>query len=532
MMKFGYFPILILYFQLPVKMLSLLLLLSISHSPVRHPVTEDLPTVTLGADDHNYYAVAKWLMKSVDWILSQFGMQHDNTLFIITYASLVFLISFGIGWILQWIIVKAVNRLSKHWRNDLYMKMAHSQFFTKISRLIPALLFLVFIQFTLTYRAILSGWMTRITWIYVIYILADSITTFVEVLWIHLDERENHKKLPLKGVMQLIKGIVWLIVVIIVVAILLDKSPASLLAGIGAFAAVLMLVFKDSILGVVAGIQLSENDSLHVGDWIKVPGTDANGIVTEVSLTAVKVTNFDKTVTTLPPYNLVSGSFTNYRPMQASGTRRIMRSYMIDSDSIVPVNDELLQEFARVPLMSDWIAAKIRQRNDGRVEDVSNSEGLADGSLDTNLGIFRAYVKLYLDANPDIEHSDPVNSQCFVCTLPQTPTGVPLQIYCFTNTSVWISYEGIQSAVFEHIAVMMAKFRLYTNENASGRDELVNGVLEANKAPSDYFGIPYPFYMGGGNPANPGVAPSASSPASTSSFSSAASPQESSSVSK
>lgn len=487
------------------------ILLFISHSPVRHPVTEDFPTVTLGADEQNYYAVAKWLMKAVDWILSQLGLQHDNSLFIILYASLVFLISFGVGWILQWIIVKAVDRLSKHWRNDLYLKMAHSQFFTKISRLIPALLFLIFIQFTLTYRATLSGWMTRITWIYVIYILADSITRFVEVLWVHLDERENHKKLPLKGVMQLIKGIVWLIAVIIVVAILLDKSPASLLAGIGAFAAVLMLVFKDSILGVVAGIQLSENDSLHVGDWIKVPGTDANGIVTEVSLTAVKVTNFDKTVTTLPPYNLVSGSFTNFRSMQISGTRRIMRSYMIDSDSVLPVNDELLEEFGRVPLMSDWISAKKRQREAGKEEDVNNSEGLVDGSLDTNLGVFRAYVKLYLDANQNIEHNDPAESQCFVSTLSQTPTGIPLQIYCFTNTSAWIAYEGIQSTIFEHIAVMMAKFRLYTNENASGRDELVNGVLEANKAPSDYFGIPYPFYMGGGNPANPGAAPSASS---------------------
>ena len=169
-----------------------------------------------------------------------------------------------------------------------------------------------------------------------------ALSALIGGVWEHLDARENKRKLPLKGLAQLAKGIVWIVAAIVVIAILVDKSPAALLAGLGAFATVLMLIFKDSILGLVAGVQLSENDSLHVGDWIKVDGTDANGTVLEVTLTSVKVLNWDKTTTTLPPYSLVSGSFTNYRSMQESNTRRICRSYMIDADSVLPATPQML----------------------------------------------------------------------------------------------------------------------------------------------------------------------------------------------
>ncbi len=493
---------------------------------VKETTRTDVPTVGLSeATEDNYYTIARILMDGVDWFLRLFGLGDNQTLFIWIYSALVFGISLVIGWIVQWIILKAVTKLSKHWQNDMYVRLANARFFTKASRIIPALVFLIFIQFTLTSRAVLAAWLTRITWIYVIYIVALSLSTLAMVLWSHLDARDNKKKLPLKGLVQLIKGLIWIMAVIIVVAILVNKSPGSLLAGLGAFAAVLMLVFKDSILGVVAGVQLSENDSLHVGAWMKVLGTDDNGIVTEVSLTAVKIQNFDKTITTVPPYNLVSGSFTNYRPMQESGTRRIMRSYMIDCDSVIPTTDALLAEFAKIPLMSDWISKKLAQRAAGKVEDVNNSEGLVDGSIDTNLGVFRAYLKLYLDNNEHIDHNA-ANSDCFVCTLAQTANGIPLQIYCFTTTSKWLPYEAIQSRLFEHIAIMLAKFRLYTYENASGRDEVINGVLEAGANPDKYFGIPYPFYVSGGNPANPGAEPAVapSAPSATTSSSSGATP--------
>lgn len=477
------------------------LLLYISYA---HEIKDEapIPRVELhGVTEEGYYAVAKWIMSAVEWLLSFVGLENNNFIFTTVYAIVVFLIAIGIGQIAKWIILLIVNHLSKIVKYDLYLRLRQSNFFSKVCRIIPALVFLIFLQFTMTGKQTLATWLSKLTWIYVVFTLAVSLNTLAKVIWSHVDARENKKKLPLNGLVQLIRGIIWIICAIIVVAVIVNKSPGSLLAGLGAFAAVLMLVFKDSILGVVAGVQLSENDSLHVGDWIKVPGTDANGNVIEVTLTSVKVQNFDKTVTTLPPYSLVSGSFTNYRPMQLSNTRRICRSYMIDCDSVLPCDDKMLNQYASIPLLKDWIAKKRIQKAAGKEENVNNTEGLVDGSIDTNLGVFRAYVKLYLDAHPHISHAP--SDQCFISTLAQTSVGIPMQVYCFTNTSQWLPYETIQSTIFEHIAIMMGRFHLYTYENASGRDEIVNGVLEAGADPALFFGLPYPFLQNGGTPDSP-----------------------------
>lgn len=479
-------------------------LLTLLAPAVEHHAKDEapIPVVELhGVTEESYYTVARIIMDAVNWLLSLVGLENNNFIFTTVYAVLVFLISILIGQAAKWVILMVVNHLSKIVKYDIYIRLKDSHFFAKFSRIIPAIVFLIFLQFTLTGRQTLSDWLSRITWIYIVYVIASSLNILAMVIWSHVDARENKKKLPLKGLVQLVKGVIWILCAIVVIGVIVNKSPGSLLAGLGAFAAVLMLVFKDSILGVVAGVQLSENDSLHVGDWIKVPGTDANGNVIEVTLTSVKVQNFDKTVTTLPPYSLVSGSFTNYRPMQSSGTRRICRSYMIDCDSVLPCDDTMLDNYAKIPLLTDWIAKKRAQKQVGKEENVFNSEGLVDGSIDTNLGVFRAYVKLYLDAHPHVSHV--ATDDCFISTLAQTSVGIPLQVYCFTNTSKWLPYEAIQSAIFEHIAIMMGRFHLYTYENASGRDEIVNGVLEAGADPALFFGLPYPFLQKGGTPEAP-----------------------------
>ncbi len=461
-----------------------------------------IPHVELShTTEEGYWTVAQLIMKVDHWLLSLVGLEHNKFLFTTVYAALVFALAVLVGQVFKWIILYSVDHLSKVVKYDIYNRLRAANFFTKVCRMVPPIVFLIFLQFTMGGEKTLGSWLSRLTWIYIIYLFSVALNTLLMVIWSHIDARENKKKLPLRGLIQLIKGVIWILATIIVVAILVNKSPASLFAGLGAFAAVLMLVFKDSILGVVAGVQLSENDSLHVGDWIKVPGTDANGNVIEVTLTSVKVENFDKTVTTLPPYSLVSGSFTNYRPMQDSKTRRICRTYMIDADSIIPTDEEMLKKYARIPLLTDWINKKIEQRAAGKIEDVMNSAGLVDGSIETNLGVFRAYLKLYLDANAHISHAPA--DQCFISTLAQTSMGIPLQLYCFTATSQWIPYEAIQSSIFEHVAIMMGSFHLYTNENASGRDEILNGVLEAGADPALFYGLPFPFLQNGGLPQSP-----------------------------
>ena len=252
----------------------------------------------------------------------------------------------------------------------------------------------------------------------------------------------------------------------------------------------------------MAGVQLSENDTLHVGDWIKVHGTDANGMVQEVTLTSVKIVNWDKTVTTVPPYTLVSGSFTNYRNMQLSETRRIQRCYLLDADTVMPLTNADLERLKAIPLLEPYITAKMKQRDEGKIANYNNPEGLVDGTIDTNLGLFRAYLALYLKNNKGI---DPA-STCFISTLQQTSAGIPLQIYCFTDTSSWVPYEMIQSEIFEHIAVMLHKFGLTVFESASGRDTIMAGYIPAMGV-DHAFGLPYPMGMDKDIYVNPHLSP-------------------------
>ena len=445
----------------------------------------------VGAEHDNVsFVLSQWTMNVVDWILHLFGLEHNQTLVTTLYAIVVLGIALIVGWIVQWALLKVLRAIARRWNSAVYQDLSSVQFFHKCCRVVPPLVFLALIKFTLSNRNALSAFLTKLTLVYLMIVVACALSALIFAVWMHIDAKANKRHLPLRGLAQLVKGIVWILTIIICVAILVDKSPGSLLAGLGAFAAVLMLIFKDSILGVVAGVQLSENDSLHVGDWIKVNGTDANGTVQEVSLTSVKVLNWDKTVTTVPPYSLISGSFTNYRTMQLSHTRQICRCFFIDADSILPASPEMLQNVAKIPLMSDWIATKIKQRDAGKTCDVDNPAGLVNGTIDTNLGMFRAYLKMWLDQNPLISHDD----DCFVTCLQQTATGMPIQIYCFTATSAWFAYEAIQDMVFEHLAAMLHEFQLYAFENPSGRDTIVDGYLSPGKAIDNVYGIPYPFF--------------------------------------
>lgn len=464
----------------------------------------------IGNRDGISYDIAHMIMTVVDWLLGIFGLSHETIPVTILYAAVVLGLALVVGYVVKTVTLWTVHAVARRWNSDLYKAMLGQFFIHKLLRVIPPLVFLILIQFTLSNHNSLSTILTKITCIYIVFVMAVALSALIMALWQHINASANKRHLPLSGLAQLAKGIVWIIAVIVMVAILLDKSPASLLAGLGAFAAVLMLIFKDSILGVVAGVQLAENDSLHVGDWIKVDGTDANGTVAEVSLVAVKVINWDKTTTTLPPYSLISTGFTNYRSMQRSNTRRVCRSYMIDADSVMPATDELLQSLRSLPFMDRYITVKLQQQKEGKVADVDNPAGLVNGTIDTNLGLFRAYIKMWLDANPNVAH----DSDCFVSTLPQTASGIPFQVYCFTSTSAWFAYEAIQDSIFEHVAASLRFFGLYTFENPSGRDTVIDGYLSPGKDINALFSIPEPFFKSnakpnGGAPTTQAQAPAA-----------------------
>jgi miniconductance mechanosensitive channel len=266
---------------------------------------------------------------------------------------------------------------------------------------------------------------------------------------------------PIKGYLQVGKIVVYCAAAVLIISILIGQSPLLLLSGLGALAAVLMLVFKDTILSLVASVQLGSNDMLRVGDWITMPSAEADGDVIDIALHTVKVQNFDKTITTVPTYKLISESFKNWRGMSESGARRIKRALMIDQHSIRFMDDEEIRAVRGFSVLRSYLderAETISRWNEGRDE--------RDRRRMTNIGVFRAYVGAYLAAHPGIAH----DKTLLVRQLDPGPTGLPLEIYGFAATTAWNDYETIQADIFDHLLATLPQFDLRLFQEASGAD--------------------------------------------------------------
>ena len=284
------------------------------------------------------------------------------------------------------------------------------------------------------------------------------------------DQASAHKVRSIKSYVQLGKLMLMLAGAIVAAAVLLDRSPLLVLSGLGAMSAVLMLVFKDTILSFTAGVQLSSNDMLRIGDWIEMPQVGADGDVIDIALHTVKVQNWDKTITTIPTWRLMSESYRNWRGMSESGGRRIKRTLQIDVTSVRFLNTEELANFSQFALLQDYMQAKraaVEHTNTEaravlgeRVELIANQRRL------TNIGTFRAYVTAYLEAHPDI-HQD---MTLMVRTLQPTAEGVSLEVYCFTTSTQWGLYESIQGDIFDHLLAVLPEFGLRLYQHPSGSD--------------------------------------------------------------
>ncbi len=282
---------------------------------------------------------------------------------------------------------------------------------------------------------------------------------------------EVSKTRPIKGFLQVIKIVAIIVTGIMTAAYLMGQSPVLLLGGLGAMTAVLTLVFKDAILGFVAGIQLIANDMVHIGDWIEMPKYSADGTVTELSLTTVKVENFDRTITNLPAYALISDAFRNWRGMTASGGRRIKRAIHLDTASVTFCTEEQLERFGGIEYLKDYMAERRREIARFNRENGADLSEPVNGRRLTNLGTFRAYIQSYLRRHPGI-HRD---MTLMVRQLPEEGAGVPLEIYCFTNTTNWVQYETIQADIFDHLLAVAPQFGLRVFQQPSGYDIRLRG---------------------------------------------------------
>lgn len=279
--------------------------------------------------------------------------------------------------------------------------------------------------------------------------------------------RPSWQNKPIKGLRQTAQGIALLICTILAISILMDKSPTLLLTSLGASAAILMLIFRDSILGFVSGIQLSANDMLKVGDWISVPKFGADGAVEEVSLTTVKIRNWDNTIVTLPPYQLVSDSFVNWHAMQLSGGRRIMLSVLIDLTSIRFCTPEMLDRFRKIRLLADWLERT--EREDAEFDaslGIEPGEPPINGRRQTNLAVFRAYMMNYLEQRTSARK----DMKLAVRMLAPTGTGVPIELYFYTPSIYFVDYVQVELSVFEHMLCVLPEFGLRAYQAPSGED--------------------------------------------------------------
>ena len=352
-------------------------------------------------------------------------------------AALLVILAIGLDYLCQAIFVGSMKKLAQHTRYQwdsllLKRKVAHHLVHTIPALLVYALLPLAFIRGK--GLLLLSQ---KICAVYIVSALLLAINGFILVFLDMYNMRQASKDHPIKGFMQVLQVLLFFIGGIVIIAILIGKSPASLFAGLGASAAILMLVFKDTILGFVAGIQLSANDMLRPGDWITVPGSNANGIVQEITLNTVKIRNFDNTISTIPPYTLVNVSFQNWRGMVESGGRRVMKSIFLDLNTIKFCTPDMLDTFRKeIPLLADY-------KPD-------------EGVVPTYSQIFRVYVERYLTSLPVVN----TDLDLIISQLQSTEYGVPIQIYFFSRNKVWKEYERIQSDIFDHFFAMIPKFEL------------------------------------------------------------------------
>lgn len=379
--------------------------------------------------------------------LSPLGITADSRAWLywlIAIASIA-LVVFVADVVCRRLLLPLVKRLTRATRAAWDDILLSDTLLKDVSRLVPPILIAVLMPLAFSHAHPTLDLLLKVNLIYLIAIIAKLLCTFLSALYdlsSHQDRLKNH---PIKGIYQMLKIVVICVALIIVVSILINKNPGYILTALGASAAVLMLVFKDTIMGLVAGVQLSANDMLRPGDWITMPKYGADGDVEEVTLTTVKVRNWDKTITTIPPYALVSDSFQNWRGMQESGGRRVKRSVYVDMRSISFCSDEQMAEFER----RGWLEGV--EREDKFV---------------VNLHVFRNYLEDYLQHHPRVNSGMTI----MVRQLQPTAQGLPLELYFFSDGTEWVPYEHLQSEIFEHVFAVMPTFGLRVFQSPMGID--------------------------------------------------------------
>ncbi len=386
---------------------------------------------------------------------------------------LIFLVLIAmIAWVVDVLtkrgIIAVIRRVVKYSKNQYDDIILEKGVFNQLAHLTPALVFYYMLPAILIdFPASLGQFLQNLVVVYMIAVAIMVIIKFLNAVnEIYILSRKTATQVPIKGYLQVLQVILIIIAVVWILSILFDFSLKGFFAGLGAFAAVLLLVFKDTILGVVASIQISANKMMKIGDWISMPSRDADGTVLDITVNTVKVQNWDKTIATIPTYALVTESFHNWRGMEESGGRRIKRSINIDMASVKFCTPEMLDKFGKIQLITDYVDDRKSEIENYNKEQQVDESVVVNGRRMTNVGTFRKYLEAYLHDHPKVH-----NGMTFlVRQLQPTEKGIPIEIYVFSNDQAWASYESIQADIFDHILAIMPEFELRVFQNPTGDD--------------------------------------------------------------
>jgi len=400
--------------------------------------------------------------------LSQGGIpdQYIGTTVIAIKIIVLLILCWVVNVIAKKTVLRLVRALIRKTKNDWDDVFVDKEVFKNVSHFAPAFVIYFLAPIWLEATPEVIDVIKRIANSYMIIVgcwVFDAILNAVLIIYQRFDVS---RKKPIKGYLQAVKILVYFLTVLFVISTLMNKAPWGFLSIFGGLTAVILLIFKDMILGLVAGIQLTSNNMVARGDWIEMPKYGADGDVIDMTLTTVMVKNWDKTITTIPAYALISDSFKNWRGMQESGGRRIKRSFNIDMNSIKFVDEELLKKFENFEFLKDYLKEKTKEIKDfNKTKDIDTDE-LINGRRLTNIGTFRAYIINYLRNHPKI-HSD---MTFLVRHLAPTEHGLPIEIYVFSNDQVWAHYEAIQADIFDHVLAVIPEFELRVFQNPTGAD--------------------------------------------------------------
>lgn len=403
-------------------------------------------------------------MKLIRNRLLEYGMDPVLTDYLAAIIMILFIgvLCIAANFITKKVVLRVITHIITNNKFEWDNMFLERKVFHRLSHIVPAIIIYYFSSTFPDFQHLIEkGAIT-----YIVFVGLMVINSFLKAFNDIYLTFEISKIKPIKGYIQVVQIIIFILGGIVVIAHWMGESPFILLSGIGALSAVLLIVFKDSLLGLVAGIQLAANDMVRVGDWIEMPKYEADGDIIDISLNTVKVQNFDKTITTIPSYALISDSFKNWRGMQASGGRRIKRSLFIDTKSITFCTEEMIEKFKTIQFLSDYITSKEREIAEYNAMNEINRHNPVNGRALTNIGIFRTYINQYLQHHPGISQE----MTLLVRQLAPTENGLPLEIYAFTNDIRWHVYETIQSDIFDHLFAVAPEFGLHIFQNPSGND--------------------------------------------------------------